>query len=468
LSKGINHLSNYLVDAILLDLTLPDSTGIDTFLRLQAHAAYIPIILMTGLDDENLANKAVREGAQDYLVKGQTDGLLLEKAIRYAIERKQAEEALKQSEVRYRRLVESVTDYIYSVKLKDQKAIFMEHGPGSINITGFSPEEYKNDPNLWYRRVYAEDRQKVIEREERAIRGESVSFLEHRIVHKDGTVRWVRNTLVMRYDEGKYPTEYDAMIVDITETKQAEQKLYQLNSELEQRVIQRTAQLEATNKELEAFVYSVSHDLRSPLRTIGAFSQILLEENNQLDKKSRDYIGRIHRAVNRMSSLIDNLLKLSRISQSELIATRVNLSEMVTHISTELQESQPGRKVEWLIAKDIYGNGDEKLLEVALTNLLSNAFKYTSHHPKAQIEFGKKSENDREIFFISDDGAGFNMNYANKLFGVFQRLHQDSEFEGTGIGLAIVRRIIQRHEGDIWAEGQVEKGATFFFTLGKI
>jgi len=259
------------------------------------------------------------------------------------------------------------------------------------------------------------------------------------------------------------------IIVNALERKQAEESIRKLNDELEQRVIQRTQQLEAANQELEAFAYSVSHDLRAPLRAIDGFSLALVEDyKGQLDDGAISYLDRVRAASQRMGELIDDLLKLSRITRSEMVHHLVNLSALVEEITTELQDSDPDRDVTFHIQPGISAQGDQQLLRVMLTNLLNNAWKFTSKKEQAIIEFGCL-DNDAGIpvHFVRDNGAGFNMDYADKLFGTFQRLHSRYEFEGTGIGLATVKRIVLRHGGRIWAEGEVGHGATFYFTLGE-
>lgn len=238
------------------------------------------------------------------------------------------------------------------------------------------------------------------------------------------------------------------------------------NQNLELQVAERTAQLETANKELEAFAYSVSHDLRTPLRGIDGFSQILLSEyQDKLDASGKNYLQRISVATLRMAQLIDDLLSLSRVSRIEMSVQPVNLSEMVQEIVNNLMEDEPERQVTFIIQKNITINGDKGLLGIALENLITNAWKFTSKHALATIEFGTLQQDDKQVFFVRDNGAGFNMKYADKLFGTFQRLHDFHEFPGTGIGLATVQRIIKRHGGSVWAEAEVEKGATFYFTL---
>lgn len=243
--------------------------------------------------------------------------------------------------------------------------------------------------------------------------------------------------------------------------KQAEE-LKAANEELDKRA----TNLSALNKELEAFSYSVSHDLRAPLRHIDGFSQILLEDYpDKLDEKGKHCIRRIHAGVERMSELIEDLLRLSRIARMEMSFEKVDLSALVQEVANSLQKTQPERQVDFLIKPGLMVNGDSRLLRIVLENLLGNAWKFTSKHPHATIEFGITEKDDNPVYFIRDNGAGFDMAQVDKLFSAFQRLHSADEFAGTGIGLATVARIIHRHGGRIWAEGAVEKGATFYFII---
>jgi light-regulated signal transduction histidine kinase (bacteriophytochrome) len=259
---------------------------------------------------------------------------------------------------------------------------------------------------------------------------------------------------------------FDAAQREIERRREVEIQIRQLNEDLERRVRERTAQLETSNQELEAFAYSVSHDLRAPLRSINGFSQALIEDCGvSLEGICIDYLNRIRAASQRMAELIDDLLHLSRLTRSEMHRTHVNLSDIAGEILDELRAGEPERRIEVSVAPQVEVEGDARLLRVAMENLLSNAWKFTCERDTARICFGVTEIEGQRVCFVQDNGAGFNMEYADKLFTAFQRLHATTEFEGTGIGLATVQRIIHRHGGKIWAEGEVGRGATFYFTL---
>jgi PAS domain S-box-containing protein len=287
------------------------------------------------------------------------------------------------------------------------------------------------------------------------------------IRHHDGhTAPVLYNASVYR-DKGGQVIGVFAAARDITERRKAEEEIRKLNESLELRVAQRTAELAATNKELEAFTYSVSHDLRAPLRHIDGFSKMLLEEGAQnLTEDSKRYLSRIREGTERMGQLVDDLLNLARVGRREVNLKLTGLSSLVQEAVEEIKRDCAGRQIEWTINPLPFVECDPGLMKQVFVNLLSNAAKYTRPRPEARIEVGVLEENGEPVIYVRDNGVGFSMKYADKLFGVFQRLHRAEDFEGTGIGLATVQRILRKHGGRAWAKAELEKGATFYFTLG--
>ena len=289
---------------------------------------------------------------------------------------------------------------------------------------------------------------------------------EHSRVRVDGTECFFSVSGDPVFDASGAFQGYCGVGADITERKRHEEELLRLNEELEQRVVRRTQALEAANKELEAFSYSVSHDLRAPLRAIQGFSRLVETQHaGQLDEQGLSMLRRVVAGAEKMSGLIDDLLRLSRFSRQAMHVGPVDLSALAREAAADLGGVEPGRPVEWVIAPEIVVQGDVGLLRVAMQNLIGNAWKYSARREATRIEVGVVERDGGPAYFVRDNGAGFDMAYAGKLFGAFQRLHTASEFPGTGIGLATVKRIIQRHGGEVGAESNVGKGATFFFTL---
>jgi signal transduction histidine kinase len=332
------------IDVLLLDLGLPDSSGLNTFTSVHAQIPTLPIIVLTGFGDPSIALKVVQQGAQDYLVKGQVDGNLIWRTIRYAMERQRGRRELVLSETRVR----------------------------------------------------------------------------------------------------------------------------QLNESLERRVADRTAELAAANRELETFTYSVSHDLRAPLRQIDGFARTLVEHAGPaLDSKSQHYLRRIQEGTQHMGRLVDDLLSLAQLGRQDVRTRATPLDSVVNDALSELRPDWGDRTIQWTLGGLPTVECDPGLMKIVFTNLLSNAIKYTRPREVAIIEVAATGSNGRCTVSIRDNGVGFNMKYADKLFGVFQRLHRADQFEGTGVGLATVQRIIHKHGGEIWAEAEPGHGATFFFTLAQ-
>lgn len=377
-------------------------------------------------------------------------------------DRKYAELNLQQSEERLRTILENMPVMLDAL---DESGNVLVWNQECERITGYSAEEMINTSNA-LQLLYPDPAYLEPMMASWAATGNNYRNWEWDLVSKDGTTR----TISWSNISDTFPIPGWAMWgigVDVTDRKRAERSLRELNATLEQRIEQRTAELMAANKELEAFSYSVSHDLRAPLRGIDGFSKVLVQRyGDQLDEKGKHYLDRIVAGVQRMGDLIDDLLMLSRVTRTEMQRSQVNLSTIATEIAEALQATQPTRSVDWKIVPNITANGDAKLLKIALENLLTNAWKFTSTRTHPCIQFNSMlSENRQMIYFVQDNGAGFDMAYEDKLFQAFQRLHSVSEFAGTGIGLATVQRIMHRHGGRIWAKGEVEQGATFYFAL---
>jgi PAS domain S-box-containing protein len=385
-------------------------------------------------------------------------------------ERKQAEEALKESERRFRQLFENSVDALF---VHDEQGRFVDCNTEACRALGYSREELAelSVADIATHLISEEERRekKGDTLWERALRGEPgriVGIEQNELVRKDGSSFPV--------EVGVGAIEYGgrrmifASARDISERKRAEEEIQRLNEELERRVRRRTAQLEAFNRELEAFSYSVSHDLRAPLRAIDGFSQILLEDHEDaLNEEGQSHLRRVRAASQRMGQLIDDLLDLSRMTRGQMRRERVDLSALAQSIAEEFRRTQPEHEVEVIIEEGLVANGDGSLLRVMLENLLGNAWKFTKDQPHPSIEFGLTEYGDDRAYYVRDNGVGFDMAYADKLFGAFQRLHSVSEYEGTGIGLTTVQRIIHRHGGQVWAKSEVGKGTTFFFTLSR-
>ncbi|MFN0008395.1 MAG: PAS domain S-box protein [Planctomycetota bacterium] len=381
-------------------------------------------------------------------------------------DRKQAEAALRMAESRNSQLVESIQAIVWRADPLTFRFSYVS--PEAESLLGFPVQLWIEDPGFWPSRIHPDDRDRTIARCIACTAAGEDHTMEYRMLAADGRVVWLRDLVrvVMGPDN---PRELVGVMVDITDRKRAEAEIQELNQTLEQRVRARTAELQAAAAELEAFSYSVSHDLRAPLRAIDGYCQTIAEEHEAaLPEAGRKILGRVRANARHMAHLIEGLLTLSRLSRDEMRVEVVDLGAIASAIFSELARTDPQRSVATSIAPDLLARGDPRLLRIVLENLLTNAWKFTGAKPEARIEVGvvDRPGGVRE-FFVRDDGAGFDMAHAEKLFRPFERLHGQSEFPGTGIGLATAARIVQRHGGRIRAEGAVGGGATFRFTLSE-
>ena len=378
-------------------------------------------------------------------------------------DRKRAEETLAHERNLLRTLINHLPCFIY---VKDAQNRYLLSNIANARLLGLaSPEDTlgKTDRDFFPAELAAEywaNERKVLET------GRAQIEMEERIVSKPGEQRWQATTQVPLRDSQGVIIGLVGIGRDITERKRAEEEIHKLNAELEARVLQRTAALEAANKELEAFSYSVSHDLRAPLRAIDGYARILTEDYQaRLDADGQRVVGVICAEARRMGQLIDDLLHFSRLGRQEIRKIAVDMTALAASVFQELTALEPKRTVQWALAPLPPAWGDAALLRQVWANLLSNALKFTQHRDRPVITAGSRPEGGQMIYFVQDNGAGFDMRFAPKLFGVFQRLHRNDEFPGTGVGLALVQRIILRHGGRVWAEAKVNEGAAFYFSL---
>ena len=446
-------------DMVISDVLMPRANGIELcrLLRADSDLSATPILLASALrkDTESVV-EGLQAGADDYL-EAPYDSMRLIAQVARHLERKRYIDAVRESENKYRMLIEQASDGIF---ILDQCGDFVEVNSRACEILGYECEEFLklNIMDL----IPADDLTNAQLSFAKLQAGKTI-LSERRLRRKDGTVIQAEISANMLGDG-----RIQAIARDITERKRAEEEIRTLNETLEWRVAERTAQLEEANKELESFSYTVSHDLRAPLRFISGLGDLLLKRvGSDLDQTGRHYLEVISESVKQAGDLIDDLLDFSRMGRAEMSQTVISMNPLVQETLRMLDSETTGRTVVWQIDHLPEVQGDPSMLKMVWQNLLANAIKYTRTRAEAVIQVGSISNGHEQIFFVRDNGVGFDMQYVDKLFGVFRRLHDAKEFEGTGIGLANVRRIIHRHGGRTWAEGKVGVGATVYFSLPK-
>lgn len=378
-----------------------------------------------------------------------------------ATESERAQQRLRDSEARWRAMIENAFD---GISIVSPEGITLYTSPAAYRLMGVTPEEVTGKSIL--EAIHPDDRPRLIQNMTRLLQTPGGVLTDsYRFLHKDGSWHVIESTgksLVNDPRIGGIVANYR----DITQRRQAEEAIRKLNESLEAQVSERTAELRKAVAELDSFAHAVSHDLRSPLSVIQNYARMLLEsEPVQSDARAGERVQHILAATRRMAEIIEGLLVLSRASRAEMLVEPVDLAAIAREIDAQLRAERPDRNVTFIISGDMQAAGDERLLHIALENLLRNAWKFTSPHPAARIEFGVMDRAGEKTYYIRDDGVGFDMKHADGMFEAFKRLHPRTQFEGAGIGLATVKRVILRHGGQIWAEGAPGRGATFYFTL---
>lgn len=442
---------------ILSDYDLPGFSGSQALRIAKDSCPDVPFILVTGAIGEESAIEILTSGATDYVLKNRMSRLApaVTRALQEVRERKDREKA----QLRFKTLVEQIPAVTYIVRANNDSAYSYEYvSPQSRSMTEISPDEFLADPNLFAEKIHPADKASVLQEMSRSRLEQKPFRSEYRIVHSDGRVVWLRDESIPVISEPGNPPYFQGILTDITALKKTEEDLRRAHDTLEIRVRERT-------EELEAFTSSVSHDLRGPVWMLESYVHMLIEEyGRKIEPDLERRLRTIWKTVKHMHQLIDDLLSLSRVNRTEICIAPIDLKEIVMDAWEEIRSLNPAREILFTIKDLPAAAGDRNLIRQAVYNLLSNSVKFTGKRKHPEIEVGGYTEGESIVFYVRDNGAGFDMKQYHKLFGLFQRLH-GAKFEGTGVGLAIVERIIRRHGGHIRAEGKINRGATFLFSL---
>jgi len=444
-------------DLLLMDIHIEDDMdGIEVTNRLNATFP-LPVIYLTAYSEDATIERARTTHPYGYLLKPFSEREL-HATIQMSLERRKVEMQLSESGERLRLALDAADMGVWDMDIESRALTVSEKSIDILGLSATPPVHYDNLLEC----VEQPDRERVAAEFEQCLAQFKPYQVEFRRPEGEAGRRWIRVEARPRAGHNVI-----GVVQDVSARKTVEATLQELNDRLESQVLQRTTELRQSLSELNTFSYTVAHDLRAPLRSIIGFSQILLTDHAaQLDAAGRHYVANINNAGTRMGQLIDGLLNLSRLARCDLRPhEELDFSATATEIYRQLRASDPQRAVNFIVAPGLTARADNVLMRNALENLLRNAWKFTSKRESAQIEFGSRQLDGETVYFVSDDGAGFDMKYADHLFRPFQRLHHAAEFEGTGIGLATVQRIVERHGGRIWADAALGKGATFYFTL---